>query len=78
MQLPNLAEIVELRIWMTLKEMRQSRTFKCERERNDHLLHYKQVFSNVTERRENNCCGVLMKHRCKVKGEQVIALQMNQ
>ena len=39
---------------MTLKEMRQtrragllnvkSRTFKCEGERNDHMLHYEQVF----------------------------------
>ena len=41
---------------MTLKEMRQmrragllnmkSRTFKCEGERNDHMLHYEQVFDN--------------------------------
>ena len=73
---------------MTLKEMRQtrragllnvkSRTFKCEGERNDHMLHYEQVFGNVFERRESKCCGVLMKHCRKVKGEQVIILQMAQ
>ena len=71
---------------MTLKEMRQtrragllnvkSRTFKCEGERNDHKLHYEQVFGNAFERRESN--AVLMKHRRKVKGEQVITLQMAQ
>ena len=81
-------ETAELRIWMTLKEMRQtrragllnvkSRTFKCEGERNDHMLHYEQVFGNVFERRESKCCAVLMKHRRKVKGEQVIILQMDQ
>ena len=76
---------------MTLKEMRQtrragllnvksvkSRTFKCEGERNDHMLHYEQVFGNVFERRESKCHTVLMKHRRKVKGEQVIILQMDQ
>ena len=73
---------------MTLKEMRQThragllnvnrRTFKCETERNDNMLHYEQVFSNVFERRESKCCAVLMKHRRKVKGEQVIILQMDQ
>ena len=73
---------------MTLKEMRQtrragllnvkSRTFKCEGERNDHMLHYEQVFGNVFERRESKCCAVLMKHRRKVKGKQVIILQMDQ
>ena len=52
----------------------QSRTFKCEEERNDHMLHYEQVFGNISERRESKCCGVLMKHRCKVKGEQAITL----
>ena len=56
----------------------QSRTFKCEGERNDHMLHYEQVFGNVFERRESKCCAVLMKHRHKVKGEQVITLQMAQ
>ena len=73
---------------MTLKEMRQtrragllnvkSRTFKCEGERNDHMLHYEQVFGNVFERRESKCCAVLIKHLRKVKGEQVITLQMAQ
>ena len=28
--------------------------------------------------RRSNCCAVLMKHRQKVKGEQVIILQMDQ
>ena len=42
------------------------------------MLHYEQVFGNVFERRESKCCAVLMKHRCKVKGEQVITLQMTQ
>ena len=42
------------------------------------MLHYEQVFGNVFERRESKCCAVLMKHRCKVKGEQVITLQMDQ
>ena len=55
-----------------------SRTFKCEVERNDHMLHYEQVFGNVFERKESKCCAVLMKHRRKVKGEQVIILQMDQ
>ena len=54
----------------------ESRTCKCEEERNEHILHYEQVFGNVFERRESKCCAVLMKHRCKVKGEQVITLQM--
>ena len=55
-----------------------SRTFKCEGERNGHLLHYEQVFGNIFERSESKCCGVLVKHRHKVKGEQVITLQMTQ
>ena len=73
---------------MTLKEMRQtrravllnmkSRTFKCEGERNDHMLHFEQVFGNVFERIERKWCAVLKKHRRKVKGEQVIILQMDQ
>ena len=73
---------------MTLKEMRQTRraellnvkrrTFKCAGKRNDHMLHYEQVFGNVSERRESKCCAVLMKHCRKVKGEQVITLQMAQ
>ena len=46
--------------------------------RSDHMLHYEQVFGNVFKRRESKCFGVLMKHRRKVKGEQVIRLQMAQ
>ena len=70
-------ETAELRIWMTLKEMRQmcileSRTFKCEGERNKHMLNYEQVFGKVSERRESQYWAVLMKHCRKVKGEQVI------
>ena len=42
------------------------------------MLHYEQVFGNVFERRESKCCGILMKHCCKVKGEQVITLQIAQ
>ena len=49
-----------------------------EGERNDHMLHYGQLFGNVFERRESECCEVLMKHRRKVKAEQVITLQMVQ
>ena len=56
----------------------ESRTFKSEGERNDHTLHYEQVFGNVFERRESKCCAALVKQRCKVKGEQVITLQMAQ
>ena len=55
-----------------------SRTFKCEGEQNNHMLHYEQVFGNVFERRESKCCAALVKQRCKVKGEQVITLQMAQ
>ena len=42
------------------------------------MLHYEQVFDNVFKRRKSKCCGVLMKHCCKVKSEQVIILQMVQ
>ena len=42
------------------------------------MLHYEQVFGNVFERRESECCEVLMKHCRKVKAEQVITLQMAQ
>ena len=48
--------------------------FECEGERNDHMLHYEQVLGNVFERMESKCCAVLV----KVKGEQVITLQMAQ
>ena len=73
---------------MTLKEMRQtrregllnvkSRSFKCEGKRNYYMLHCEQVFGNVFERRESKYCAVLMKHCHKVKGQQVIILQMDQ
>ena len=56
----------------------ESRTFKCERERNAHFLHYEQMFGNVFETREIKCCGVWTKHRRKVKDKQVITLQMAQ
>ena len=56
----------------------ESRAFKCEGERNGQILHYEQVFGNVFDRRESKCCAVLIKHRCKVNGEQVITLQMAQ
>ena len=39
------------------------------------MLHYEQVLGNAFERRESKCCSELMKHRRKVKGEQVIVLQ---
>ena len=42
------------------------------------MLHYGQLFGNVFQRRESKCCTVLMKHLCKVKGEQVMTLQMAQ
>ena len=76
-------ETVELIIWIVLKRWGRdvfvkSRTFKCEREMNDHMLHYEHVFGNVLERRESKCCAVLMKHCCKVKSEQVITLQIVQ
>ena len=45
---------------------------------NDHILRYEQVFGNVFERRESKSCVVVMKHRCKAKGEQVIILLMIQ
>ena len=56
----------------------ENRTFKCEGERNDHMLHYEQVFGNVFERRESKFCAVLMKHYRKIKDEQVIFHQMDQ
>ena len=49
-----------------------------ERKRKDHLLNYEHVFGNRFESRESKCSAVLMKHCCKVKGEQVITLQMAQ
>ena len=40
------------------------------------MLHYEQVFGNVFDRKESKCGEVLMKHRRKFKGEQMITLQM--
>ena len=37
-----------------------------------------RCFGNVFERRESKCCAVLIKHRRKVKSEQVTTLQMTQ
>ena len=42
------------------------------------MLYYEQVSGNVFERRKSNYSGVFMKHCRKVKGEQVITLQMAQ
>ena len=56
----------------------ERRTFKCEGERKEHTLYYELVFGNVFKRRESKCCAVLMKYSHKVKGEQVITLQMVQ
>ena len=42
------------------------------------MLHYEQMFGKVFEGRENKCCAALMKQRFKVKGKQVITLQMVQ
>ena len=39
-------------------------------------LHYELVFGNVFEKRESKCFAVLMKYHRRVKGEQVITLQM--
>ena len=36
------------------------------------------MFGNVFERRESECCAVLMKHLRKVKGEQVLIVQMDE
>ena len=54
----------------------ESSACKYEREMNDHMLYYEQVFGKVFDRRESKCCGALMKHRCKVKCEKVKTLQM--
>ena len=42
------------------------------------MLNYEQVFGDVFQRRESQCCAVLIKHRRKVKGEQVVTLQVAQ
>ena len=40
------------------------------------MLHHEHVFGDVFKRRESKCRAVLMKHCHKVKGEQMIILQM--
>ena len=56
---------------MTLKEMRQTRRAG--------LLNVKEKGMTICYIwRESKCYAVLMKHRCKVKDEQVIILQMDQ
>ena len=42
------------------------------------MLQYEHVFGSVFDRREGKCHAVLMKYCRKVKGEQVIILQMHQ
>ena len=42
------------------------------------MLHYEQVYGNASGRRDTKCCAVLMKNCRKVKGEQVITLQIAQ
>ena len=42
------------------------------------MLHYKQEFTNVFESMGSECWGVFMKLCRKVRGEQVITLQMAQ
>ena len=42
------------------------------------MLHYEKAFGNVSETTESKYCAVLMKHCRKVKGKQVIILQMDQ
>ena len=56
----------------------ENRTFKREGERNVHMLHYEEVFGNDLERRESKCFAALLKQLRKIKGEQVITLQMAQ
>ena len=65
-------ETAKSKIWLILKEVRQTRV--CGEEW--HMLHDEQVFGNVFERRESKCYAILVKHRRKVKGEQVITLQI--
>ena len=41
------------------------------------MLHYEQVFGNVLTG-ESKYCTVLMEHHRKVKGEQVVILEIDQ
>ena len=68
---------------MTLKEMRQTRRAGLLNVKEKGMTigyeqDYEQVFGNIFERRESKFCAVLMKYRRKVKGEQVLILQMDQ
>ena len=74
------AETAELRIWMTLKGMRQTiicgeQDFEMWRRKD---WPYATFWTGVFERKESKSCAVLRKHRRKVKGEQMITLQMAQ
>ena len=42
------------------------------------MLDYEQVCGNIFKRRAGKCCAVQMKYCRKVKGEQMIILQMVQ
>ena len=78
-------ETAESRIWMSLKEMSQKRI--CG-EKGIHVnvkekwMNIRYIMNNclvhVFERRESKCCAVLMKYHRKVKGKQMITLQMAQ
>ena len=70
-------ENADLRIYMTLQEVKQARIckdqlYQIEGERNENILHYEEMFGNFSERRESKCCGLLTKHRCKVKVNKVL------
>ena len=57
----------------------ESGTFKYEGERNDYLLHYEHVFGNAFERGGKSVLWSVGETLCrKLKGEQVITLQMEQ
>ena len=40
------------------------------------MLHDDHVFGKVFERKQSECCAVLMKHCRKGEGEQVLIVQM--
>ena len=66
---------------MTLKEIRQTRRagLLSVKEKGITICYIlKRCLKFVFERRESKCRAVLMKHCRKVKGEQVIILQMDQ
>ena len=66
---------------MTLKEIRQTRRagLLSVKEKGITICYIlKRCLKFVFERRESKCRAVLMKHCRKVKGEQVIILQIDQ